>query len=104
MVKKMMASTNRVRKPIVKAVGAKGEWRPGDKGLTFGKGGDVPTAGWFTGGVCAELTWNGSDHALKRCSGLAAIALNGNKLKDEAFLSDGDEFSIGKSQFQYRNS
>jgi len=104
MVKKMMTSTNRIRKAIVKATGTKGEWRPGDKGLRFGKGGDVPASGWFTGGICAELTWNGSDHCLKRCSSLAAITLNGEKLKTEAFLSDGDQFSIGKSNFQYRSS
>ena len=102
MVRKMMANTNRIRTAVVRSVDKKGEWKPGDKGFTIGKSGDVPAQGWFTGGVCARLTWNGSEHSLKRMSGMVNIRINGLKMKQETFLSDGDEFVIGNSHFQYR--
>ena len=104
MVKKMMANGERVRNAVVKSTNSKNQWRPGDKGLTFGKGGDIQTGGWFSSGICAKISWNGSDHVLKRSSRWTSIRINGQQLKADVFLTDGDVFVIGASEFQFRNA
>ena len=64
-------------------------------------GGDIKVQGWFTGGTCAQISWNGNDHLLKRLSSFAKINVNEEKLKEERFLNNGDNFQIGKNTFTY---
>jgi len=101
MVKKMMQSSKLIRNARVISSEGNQEWTPGDKDLTFGKSGIIQVQGWFTGGTCAQITWNGNDHILKRLSAFAKINVNDEKLKEERFLNNGDIFQIGKNSFTY---
>ena len=49
--------------------------------MTFGKKAEITVDGWFTGGTCAEITWEGNDHKLKKLGGFTTILLNGVKIK-----------------------
>ena len=100
-VKKMMDSGKLIRNARIVNEAAKQSWTPGDKGLTFGKKAQIPVDGWFTGGTCAEITWEGNDHKIKKLGGFTTLTVNGVKVKDEKFLNDGDVFAIGKTIFRY---
>ena len=99
MVKKMLHSSNKVRHARI--TNGKKEWTPGDKILGFGKNAQVPVTGWFTGGVAAEVHWNGNDHVLKKTSAFASVTYKGQKVKSEIVLCNKDSFKVGKETFTY---
>ena len=104
MVKKMMESGTIIRNArLVSLSDENKSWTPGDKTVQIGQGGQIPVEGMFTGGVVAEISWNGNDHILKKTGGLlsAGVSVNGQKVKDDRSLNSGDVVQIGKSQFRY---
>ena len=104
-VRSIMANDNISRNAIIVNANHTEEWTPGVKSLTIGKGGNIPTEGWLTGGIVAEISWNGNDHVIKSMGGLfsASVTINGQKLSGEdRFLNDGDVIKIGSSEFKYK--
>lgn len=76
-------------------------WHPEDKGLTFGQGGQVWVAGWFTWGVVARIDWDGHQHTLTAlASWRAGVSVNKHAVTRRA-LKHGDRISIGGSRFRY---
>jgi len=102
MVKKMLESSNKVRNARI--IGGNKKWTPGDKILSFGKGGTIKVQGWFTGGIVAEIHWNGSDHILKKTAALVGVKVEGAKISNDHHLNNGESFSIGGSSFTYKLS
>jgi hypothetical protein len=76
-------------------------WLPGAHKLTFGKNAMVAISGMFTGGIAAEVAWDGDAHVLRKLSTFATVKVNGAKVS-ESKLSDGDVLSLGKSIMHYR--
>ena len=100
MVKKMLHSSNKVRNARI--ISGNDSWTPGDKIISFGKNAQIPVQGWFTGGVAAEIHWNGNDHVLKKTGAFASVKVHGAKIKGEHILNNGDTFLVGNSQFTYK--
>ena len=75
-------------------------WYPEERPLTFGKGGMVPISGWFAGGVCAEVTWDGRKHVLKRTGAFVTVSVN-DVGADTQGLHAGDRVDIGDLQLIY---
>lgn len=77
-------------------------WHPEDKGLTFGRGGQVWVAGWFTWGVVARITWDGHQHSLiSLCGWRVGVTVNKQPLRQQRALKHGDRIGIGGSKFRY---
>jgi len=75
-------------------------WFPEDRKITFGGEGMIPVKGFFTGGVVAEVAWNGEAHILRNLSGRVKTLVNKNKVSQHT-LSSGDVIRIGRSEFKY---
>ena len=104
MVRNLMASDNIIRSAQIQRSDGSEQWTPGVKTITIGKGGLIPVDGWFTGGIVAEVSWNGNDHVIKSMGGLfsASVTVNGQKVSTEdRFLNDGDIIVVGTSEFRY---
>lgn len=99
---KAMALGNKVveRARMVSEVDSKAFWYPEDRGLTFGSKGMVTVAGWFTGGIAAEVTFSGTKHVLQRKKGWAHVSVNDERV-DTRPLRHGDRVRIGRSRFRY---
>ena len=77
-------------------------WRPGDRRLSFGGGNAmIPTRGWFTWGVVAEVSWKGSSHVLSGGTLFVSCAVNGERVNDARALRHGDRVRIGQTHFVY---
>jgi len=100
MVQKMLQSSNKVRNARI--ISGKDSWTPGDKILSFGKGGKIPVQGWFTGGIVAEIHWSGNDHILKKTAALVGVKIEGKKISGDHTLNNGESFSIGGTSFTYK--
>ncbi len=101
---RLLAANSRMSEAIVTRVNGAAHWSPGEKKLTFGKGGTVLTKGWFTSGVLAELVWENhyAAHVLIRVKpGWARVRINGEKFTGARSLRPGDSFLIGSSRFRY---
>ena len=101
---RLLAANTRMSEAMVNRVNGSANWTPGEKKLTFGKGGTVLTKGWFTSGVLAELIWEDhyAAHVLTRVrTGWAKVEINGQKLTGARSLRPGDTFLIGRSRFRY---
>jgi len=75
-------------------------WLPGAHKITFGGQGMVEVSGLFTGGIVAEVAWDGTAHVLRRLAKFATIKVNGSKT-DEMQLGHGDQVVIGKTAMHY---
>jgi pSer/pThr/pTyr-binding forkhead associated (FHA) protein len=75
-------------------------WVPGAHKITFGGKGMVPVEGLFTGGIVAEVAWNGETHVIRRLAKFATVKVN-DKSAREAVLSEGDRVTIGKTALCY---
>lgn len=76
-------------------------WFPEDRGLTFGQKGQVWVAGWFTWGVVARVTWDGTAHQLTSLAGWrVAVSVNKQPVT-QRILKHGDRIQIGGSRFRY---
>jgi pSer/pThr/pTyr-binding forkhead associated (FHA) protein len=76
-------------------------WYPEERGLTFGAKGMVPVEGWFTGGVCAEIRWDGKQHVLTRNGWFTKVVVNGQKVQNRRPLRPNDQVRIGATTFLY---
>ena len=75
-------------------------WYPEDRGLTMGDGGMIPVEGLFTGGVVAEVAWNGRSHVLHKRARLLKVLVN-EKPTSEQPLRNGDRVRVGDTGFRY---
>ena len=78
-------------------------WFPEDRGLTLGGGGMIAVEGMFTGGVVAEITWNGKAHFLHKRARLLKVMVN-EQPKSEHQLQSGDRIRVGDTNFRYEVS
>ena len=99
--KKLLASNNLLRSAKIFTLDRKLDWSPGKGPLTFGKGGSIAVEGWFTGGIIAEITWNGAQHLIEKKGGFAKVLLNDAKVTAPTILRDGDRIQVGASFFMY---
>lgn len=76
-------------------------WYPEDRGITFGKAGMVQVDGWFTGGVSAEIGWDGRQHVVSKKGWLTHVSVNGQAVAGRRPLRPRDQVRIGKSYFTY---
>ena len=75
-------------------------WFPEDRGLTLGGDGMIPVEGLFTGGVVAEITWNGKTHILHKRARFLKVMVN-DQSKSEHPLQSGDRVRVGGTNFRY---
>ncbi len=75
-------------------------WFPEDRGLTLGGGGMISVEGMFTGGVVAEITWNGKAHVLHKRARLLKVLVNEQPNSEHA-LQSGDRVRVGDTNFRY---
>lgn len=75
-------------------------WFPENRGLTLGGAGMIDVDGLFTGGVVAEITWNGKSHVLHKQARLLKVHVN-EKPVSEHVLQNGDRVRVGDSHFRY---
>ena len=74
---------------------------PESNTVTFGGKGKIKVKGWFTGGIVAELTWDGKRHILHKTSWFfVTVKVNGTSI-DKYPLKQEDVFQIGASTFTY---
>ncbi len=75
-------------------------WHPEDQTLTFGDGGMVSVEGMFTGGVVAEVAWDGKHHVLRKQARLLKVLVNDEPVSERK-LQNGDRVRIANSSFRY---
>jgi len=75
-------------------------WHPEDRVLTFGDAGMVSVDGMFTGGVVAEVTWDGKHHVLRKQARLLKLQVNDEPVSERR-LRHGDRIRIANSGFRY---
>jgi len=75
-------------------------WHPEDRVLTFGDGGMVTVEGMFTGGVVAEVSWDGKHHVLRKQARLLKLLVNDEPVAERR-LRHGDRVRIANSSFRY---
>lgn len=75
-------------------------WHPEDQPLTFGDGGMVRVDGMFTGGVVAEVTWDGKNHIIQKHARIIKILINEDAVTNSP-LRNGDRVRIGNTGFRY---
>ena len=75
-------------------------WHPEDRTLTFGDGGMVAVDGMFSGGVVAEVGWDGKHHFVRKQARLIKLLVN-DEAVTERRLRNGDRVRIGNSNFRY---
>ncbi len=75
-------------------------WHPEVQPLTFGDRGMVPVEGMFTGGVVADVGWDGKNHILTKQARLLKVMVNDQAVSSRA-LRSGDRVRIGNTTFIY---
>ena len=75
-------------------------WFPEDRGLTMGGGGMIAVDGLFTGGIVAEINWNGKGHMLSKRARLVKVQINEKSSLDN-LLENGDRILVGGTTFRY---
>lgn len=75
-------------------------WYPEDRGLTMGDAGMISVDGIFTGGVVAEISWNGRSHVLNKRARLLKVLVNEKPISEHA-LKNGDRVRVGDTGFRY---
>lgn len=75
-------------------------WHPEDQTLTFGDGGMVRIEGLFTGGVVADVTWNGKHHVIQKHARMTKVVVNEESVTTRP-LRNGDRVRIGNTGFRY---
>jgi hypothetical protein len=75
-------------------------WYPEERPLTFGKAGMVLVGGWFAGGICAEVSWDGRKHLLRRTAAFVTVSVNQLGIDSQA-LRVGDRVDIGDLSLVY---
>lgn len=75
-------------------------WHPEVRPLTFGDQGMVQVEGMFTGGVVAEIDWDGKNHILTKQARLLKVLVNDQAVTSRV-LRSGDSVRIGNTSFYY---
>jgi pSer/pThr/pTyr-binding forkhead associated (FHA) protein len=75
-------------------------WHPEVQPLTFGDQGMVQVEGLFTGGVVADIGWDGKNHVLTKQGRLLKVLVNDQPITCRA-LRSGDNVRIGNTTFIY---
>ena len=75
-------------------------WHPEVQPLTFGARGMVPVEGMFTGGVVADVGWDGKNHVLTKQARLLKVLVNDQAVSSRV-LRSGDRVRIGNTKFIY---
>lgn len=75
-------------------------WHPEVRPLTFGDKGMIQVEGMFTGGVVAEIVWDGKNHVLNKQAMLLKVLVNDQAISSQP-LRAGDNVRIGKTTFVY---
>lgn len=75
-------------------------WHPEDKPLTFGGGGMVSIDATFSGGIVAEIAWDGARHVLEKKAFLTKVSVNDQGVSSHP-LRAGDRVRIGDTTFVY---
>ncbi len=102
--RRILEANKRMDDASIHRVGQPGQWTPGGGDLTFGREARIPIKGWFTGGICAQLSWDPhyAAHVLHRKRGWVHVSVNRHKVADHGqSLRPGDTFRIGRSRFRY---
>ena len=100
-IQQMQADANKMRNArMVLITNPNRYWHPEDRPLTFGDGGMVSVDGMFTGGVIAELNWDGKNHTLRKQARLPKCTVNDESVTEQR-LCAGDRVRIGNSRFVY---
>ena len=83
-------------------VGEDGQnYYPEGNPLTFGdQTAMINVNGWWTGGTCAVVTWDGKRHILEKCRWFTHVSINSGKIQKRS-LTPGDRVQIGNSVFTY---
>ncbi len=75
-------------------------WHPEDRSLTFGGDGMIPVEGMFSGGVVADVSWDGKNHVLNKQGRMIKVTVNEQAVTSQP-LRSGDRVRIGNSSFRY---
>ena len=75
-------------------------WHPEVRPLTFGDQGMVQVEGMFTGGVVADIGWDGKNHVLTKQARLLKVLVNEQPVTSR-ILCSGDSVRIGNTTFIY---
>jgi pSer/pThr/pTyr-binding forkhead associated (FHA) protein len=75
-------------------------WHPEDRGITMGDDGMVKVEGMFTGGVVAEISWNGKAHVIHKQGRLIKIQINDQSISEQV-LRPGDRIRVANTSFRY---
>jgi len=75
-------------------------WHPEDRGLTMGDEGMVKVEGMFTGGVVAEISWNGKAHVIHKQGRLIKVQVNEQSVAEQV-LRRGDRIRVANTGFRY---
>lgn len=75
-------------------------WHPEVRPLTFGDQGMVQVEGMFTGGVVADIGWDGKNHVLTKQARLLKVLVNEQPVTSRVLCS-GDSVRIGNTTFIY---
>jgi len=75
-------------------------WHPEVRPLTFGDQGMIQVEGMFTGGVVADIGWDGKNHVLTKQARLLKVMVNDEPITCRALCS-GDNVRIGNTSFIY---
>jgi pSer/pThr/pTyr-binding forkhead associated (FHA) protein len=75
-------------------------WHPEVQPLTFGARGMIPVEGMFTGGVVADVGWDGKNHVLTKQARLLKVLVNDQAVSSRV-LRSGDRVRIGNTKFIY---
>jgi pSer/pThr/pTyr-binding forkhead associated (FHA) protein len=75
-------------------------WHPEDRGITMGDAGMVKVEGLFTGGVVAEISWNGKAHVLHKRGRLIKVMINDQGVSEQP-LRSGDRVRVANTGFLY---
>ncbi|MSQ02076.1 MAG: FHA domain-containing protein [Myxococcales bacterium] len=78
-------------------------WHPEDRTLSFGDSSAmVGINGWFLWGSAAEISWDGTGHAIRKTAWWVPLKVN-DKATTRARLRHKDRFHVGDSVFRYED-
>jgi pSer/pThr/pTyr-binding forkhead associated (FHA) protein len=75
-------------------------WYPEDRSLSIGKGAQIPCEGWFTGGECAEVRYDGRQHIIEKKGFFVHVSVNDQGITKRP-LRHGDRVRVGATRFRY---
>ncbi len=75
-------------------------WHPEDRPLTFGSDAMVHVDGMFSGGVVADVSWDGKHHVLNKQGRMIKMLVNDEGVSSRP-LRSGDRIRIGNTSFRY---